>query len=210
MSEVSLAVIDDFYDDPERVRDAALTASFDKPAWKYFPGREAVVDSIDWSGAWERMRASLGVSGIGPNPRDYAFPQGKFNLAVEADEDTRGTRVHVDLNRWAGVIYLSRPADCRGGTSWYRHKATGALTDSGEWHDHCFGHLAGQDVDKIRTAMLQTSLDRSQWEEIARIEMRFNRAVVFMSQTFHATSCLFGDRPENARLSQHFEFYTDD
>jgi hypothetical protein len=37
--------------------------------------------------------------------------------------------------------------------------------------------------------------------------MRYNRAVLLMAQCFHMSMGVFGDRPENGRLTQHFEFY---
>ena len=205
---INLTVVDDFYDDPYKVRKLALSSAFDKPAWKLFPGREAVAENKDHGADFlGRIREFIGEPCLGANPRTYEFPQGKFNLALAADEETRGTRVHVDLNYWAAVIYLSLPEHCQGGTAWYRHRSTSALTDTAEWHKALFGHLDGESVEKVRAAMLKVSLDRDQWEEIARVEMRFNRAVIFEAHTFHATASLFGDRPENGRLTQNFEFY---
>lgn len=204
---ITLTVVDEFYDDPYRVRDIALSSAFDKPAWKLFPGREALAANCDWTGSWERLREFIGEPCLGPNPRTYEFPQGKFNLALATDEETRGTRVHVDLNYWAAIVYLSLPEHCQGGTAWYRHRSTGAFTDTEEWTRALFGHLDGTSVEEVRAAMLKVSLDRDQWEEIARVEMRFNRAVIFEAQAFHATACLFGNRPENGRLTQNFEFY---
>ena len=34
-------------------------------------------------------------------------------------------RIHIDQSHWSGILYLSRPEDCRGGTEFYRHIRTG-------------------------------------------------------------------------------------
>src|SRR3546814_13932407 len=46
----------------------------------------------------------------------------KFRLTLASDLGRAG--VHVDPGYWSGILYLSRPEDCRGGTEFFRHKRT--------------------------------------------------------------------------------------
>jgi hypothetical protein len=93
---------------------------------------------------------------------------------------------HVDGCSYAGVLYLSKPEDCAGGTTIYRHKATGD-----EIYDKAHRHL-------------YDFKDAAQWEVISEVEMAYNRLVMYPGQLFHAiTPVFFGDTIDNARLTQN-------
>ena len=44
---------------------------------------------------------------------------GKFRLALASD--TGKAAVHIDNSHWSGILYLTLPEYCRGGTDFYRH-----------------------------------------------------------------------------------------
>ena len=97
---------------------------------------------------------------------------------------------HVDGCSNAGIVYLSRPEDCAGGTTIYRHKATG---------DEIYNQARRQ---------LYDFRDPEQWEIITQIDMAYNRLVMYPGQLFHAiTPIFFGDHIENARLTQNLFIY---
>src|SRR3546814_16527372 len=50
----------------------------------------------------------------------------KFRITLAGDVG-RAT-VHVDSSHWSGILYLSRPEDCRGGTEFFRHIPTTTAT----------------------------------------------------------------------------------
>ncbi|QFS52814.1 DUF6445 family protein [Nostoc sphaeroides] len=209
MPNCSIIVIDNFYDDPDEIRKLALSLNYSKDPNKVYPGAEGIAIGYDWTEVMNRMRSYIDEPCQTSSPlRNPPFPQGKFNLALASDENKRLSRVHVDLNRWAGVVYLSRPEDCCGGTSWYRHRASGAITDTQEWMEQIFSHCAGKTAEEYKKDVLKVSTDMSQWEEIQRVAMVYNRALILMAHTFHATTCLFGTDINNGRLTQHFELYT--
>ena len=208
--EKQLIVIDDFYRNPDAVRALALSLNFSSKAGKLYPGREAIAENNDWSLVWRNLAKFIGAKCVSQAKREIPFSQGKFMLAYSEHEKLRQTNVHVDLNEWAAVIYLSLPQHCTGGLSWYRHIETGAITDTPEWNEICFSEYANKGQDAVREAVLKMSRDLTQWKEIGRVSMRYNRAVLFRSDCFHGTTCLFGNRPENGRLIQLFEFHLDD
>jgi hypothetical protein len=93
---------------------------------------------------------------------------------------------HVDGCSYAGLLYLSKPEDCAGGTTIYRHKATG---------DEIY--------DKAHRQLYDFK-DAAQWEVISEIEMVYNRLIMYPGQLFHAiTPVFFGDTIDNARLTQN-------
>lgn len=97
---------------------------------------------------------------------------------------------HVDGCSYAGILYLSKPENCAGGTTIYRHKATGD-----EIYDKKHRHL-------------YDFKDATQWEVITEVEMVYNRLVMYPGQLFHAiTPVFFGDTIDNARLTQNVFIY---
>jgi hypothetical protein len=111
-------------------------------------------------------------------------------------------------NRWSGIVYLTLPEYCRGGTEFYRHK--GLDSDHAPLYDSEVTE-AGYDSCALFTQDLtrRDSNDESNWEHLFTVPMRFNRCVLFRPWFWHTPGKSFGDREENARLVQMFFFTLD-
>ncbi|MCH9687311.1 MAG: hypothetical protein K0V04_38105 [Deltaproteobacteria bacterium] len=208
MSRRSIVVIDDFYEDPEEIRRHALSLEYHRGERVTYPGGEAR-SPRDWSAARTRLKAHVDERVDAPCPKTPPFPQGLFRLALAADEATRIDGVHQDVQRWSGVVYLSRPEDCEGGVAFMRHRETGLTASSRDFELSTFGHLAGRPQREIEDEMLRYLADMRHWEEFQRIGMVYNRAVLLMGQCFHMSMGVFGADKQGGRLTQHFEFYTE-
>jgi hypothetical protein len=202
-----ILVIDDFYDDPNQIRTLALKQEFKRKEGATYPGGEAIIAGADWSLAWRRLRDRIDEPCDAPCPKTPAFMQGKFRLAMADDQTSRLDRVHVDQQRWSGIVYLTLPRDCQGGIALYRNSHTGATEWDEAWFRSRYAHLYTLPVVDFRRAVLSFFKDPANFEEIGLIPMAYNRAILLMAQVFHGTGTVFGKGPENARLSQHFEFY---
>jgi hypothetical protein len=206
MREPTLYVIDDFYENPDEIRNIALNVEFHKRKDAPYPGFEG--QSTE---SWDKVIGT--IKGIIPeacelSDANYKYPQGKFHLAYAADQAVRNVGVHVDIPRWSAVIFLSKTPDMKGGIHWYKHKATGARTDSQEFIEYCMNFIGPQERDQMKTHIMKYSNIADEWEEIQRVAMVYNRMVLFRADFFHANSYLFGDNKENGRLTQHFVFYS--
>lgn len=115
----SFIILDDFLPDPQPVRDHALKLNYPQPEKQTaFPGRNS--DSImNIDGAHAYIERILGER-LTPTP---GTGHGKCRLTLAADTGFGG--VHIDESEWSGILYLSKPEDCQGGTDFYKHKATG-------------------------------------------------------------------------------------
>lgn len=209
MAHRSIVVIDDFYDDPEAIRRLALEDSFVRRGQPTYPGGQRQVDR-DWTPEWKRLRAEIDEDVDAPCPKPRPFPQGLFRLALAKDQATRIDGVHQDAQRWSCVIYMSLPEHCQGGVSFFRHKETGLYSSTRELETKLFSHLVGLPEDEADRAVKAYLADLKNWEEVQRIAMRYNRAVLLMAQCFHMSEGIFGTEPANGRLTQHFEFYSAD
>ena len=177
----AVVIKDDFYSDPDAIRELALTKSYhEPPAGTPRLAVTAVCDERESGMMCELLKPYVqpkkGNNVVGVN---VLF---RYTLA----DAQKKVFCHVDGCSYAGILYLSRPQDCAGGTSIYRHKPTGD-----EIYDKTHRHL-------------YDFRDPTQWELISEIGMKYNRLVMYPGQLFHAiTPVFFGDRIENARLTQN-------
>lgn len=195
----SLLIIDDFLTDPLAARQRALALGYDpaKKAGNYpglmsdlplvIEGLDAAVSSL----AGEQLVAAAGTM------------HGHCRLTLRADRGVTG--VHIDPCHYSGILYLSLPDHCRGGTEFFRHRRTGldAIPP-----DIARIHAAGYpDINAlVEDVVNRDTRSPSKWERSFVVPMRFNRLVLFSPWMFHNAAPAFGDRPDNGRLIQTLFF----
>jgi hypothetical protein len=188
----SLIVVDDFLDDPYALRDAALRLDYPDVKGTY-PGRNST-QRIELEGlnkAVSRLVAEPLVA------MSHNQAHGKFRIALASDVGT--AKVHVDASHWSGLLYLSRPEDCRGGTDFFRHIPTN--TERAPYNDKESAERFGAPSAKQWVAdVLRDTIDDSKWEKTMSVPMRFNRLLLLRPWLWHTAGESFGDKPENGRL----------
>jgi len=194
----SLIIVDDVYDEPERMRDAALRLRYPTPpAAANYAGRNSsekmLLPDTDRMLSWVAGEPLVGAA-------ERAHGALRLTLAGDAGR----YRVHVDVGvDWSGVLYLSHPEQCRGGTSFFRHRATGtdhAPTTPADLA-RCKAKTAQEALDRI---LGTDSNDAARWEPTVTVPMQFNRLVLFRPLLWHSAGDGFGDSLENGRLVQLF------
>ncbi len=185
-----MIIIDDFYDNPEWVREQAL--SYDYMHNAIYPGQ---ISKDAYITASQKPRFLEIIN----EPIDTKPSQlfGKFRSSTIYD--TGKVDIHVDdTSDWAVVIYMNTPEQCRGGTQFFRHKETGKTNLIEEAQDRAT-------LNKVKQKFVyEDGLDRSKWDVIDEAEMKFNRAIIFPTLHFHSFTALFGDSLETGRLVQLF------
>ena len=199
---LSFLVIDDFYTDPHAIRQTALSLDFPAPkAPPNFPGRNSrqklLVKGID-----EIVSDLLNEPLVG-STRDA---HGHCRISLAADDAKRRYYVHIDPTAdWSGILYLSLPEHCRGGTEFYRHKELD--TDRAPIYEREFKAMGATSWTEASDKIIQRdSNDLSKWEHLMTIPMRFNRLVLLRPWLWHTAGPSFGDSLENGRLVQLFFF----
>lgn len=188
----SLIIVDDFLDQAQALREAALNLTY-PPQSAMYPGRNST-EKINLEGLDDQVSRLVGepLRAIGP-PQSH----GNFRLTMAADRGA--ARVHIDKAHWSGILYLSRPQDCLGGTEFFRHIETGLERipmNAVELKASGFSHAS-----QVGTGLVdRDSNDPNKWELVMRVPMRFNRLLLLRPWLFHTAGENFGDRPENARL----------
>jgi len=206
-------VVDDFYEDPNLVRETALSLSYGKDRSVY----PFVQAKPDWgSGTLAQFLSKFIREKLIPKNIEVRFRV----ITKKADELEPWQRVpHFDNADLAGVIYLNPPEQCRGGTAFYRHKASGLegfpenigprLASFMRKH----GILSREEL--IEWVMASPGLpprgfiteSNEEWEITKLIEMKYNRLIMYDARLFHSGYIRerdFGERLETRRLTQAF------
>jgi hypothetical protein len=123
------AIIDNFYRDPDHVREVALGLHYLAPPAGHHPGYRAML-SLSLEPVLKSLYDCLAhqfYSSFESMLRE-AHPW-HFHRWGKVPEARRrrpvSDRPHTDSTMLAGVVYLNPPEQCRGGTSLYRHVETG-------------------------------------------------------------------------------------
>jgi hypothetical protein len=188
----ALFVIDDFLRNPHEVRAQALSLTY--AVGGRYPGlnskeklRIEGLDEVISSLVREPVRA----------PWTDDFSHGSCRVALASHDQQ--ARIHIDQSHWSGILYLSRPEDCRGGTEFFRHKRT--QTDRVPMDPESLKAVGYSSYKELQHDILdKDALDRSQWEHTMTVPMRFNRLILLQPHYWHTAGPGFGDSLENGRL----------
>ena len=189
----SLIIADDFLDNPMALREAALQLEYPVDSGSAYPGRNSS-QRIDVPGLTAQVSRMVGESLAPLVPQEA---HGRFRITQAGDIGQAG--VHIDRAHWSGILYLSLPEDCRGGTEFFQHKAT--RTDRAPYQS---GEAEALGYPSTRAAiddiLDNDSLSPDKWEMTMRVPMRFNRLVLLRPWYWHTAGEAFGDSMENSRL----------
>ncbi|HJR82917.1 MAG TPA: DUF6445 family protein [Sphingomicrobium sp.] len=185
-------IIDDFLRNPEEVRAQAL--SLDYAVQGRYPGLNSV-QKLRIEGLDDVVSALVREPVRAPWTKD--FSHGSCRVAFASDEQV--ARIHIDQSHWSGILYLSRPEDCQGGTEFFRHKRTN--TDRVPMDEQQLKDAGYGSYEELQKDILdKDALDRSKWEHTMTVPMRFNRLVLLQPHYWHTAGPGFGDTLENGRL----------
>ena len=189
---VNALVIDDFYSDPDKVRNFALKQEF-KVRGNY-PGQRT--ESYLNDSMKKRLQEILyPYAGTITNwGGEYT---GSFQYTVSRDRSW----IHADSTTdWAAVLYLTPDAPLSAGTGIFKHKATG---------------LTNWDYRNSNPEYLKTQppgddfQDMTKWEMVVKFGNVYNRLIMYRADNYHMSLDYFGNNLENGRLFQVFFFNTE-
>jgi hypothetical protein len=196
----NLIVVDNFYANPDAVRNFALNAEYEELGGRNWPGR----DSLYEHGKEELTSMVSEIVG----QKLITKPCNKCSYFRMTKEREYGVQdIHFDPNPglvWAGVIYLTPTLHPTGGTKFWKHKQT-------EWEfaptqQQAIKHNIQSHEDMVNFFNIEGK-DRNKWIETDNIAFKYNRLVMFNPLQFHSNGDWFGTTNENARLVQLLFFH---
>ncbi len=179
-TDVPIIIVDNLYVNPEDVREFSFTLPYTKSK------------SILLNSPGKRVKLDLDIKHL----QDFTFnlidrkndgyikPQVIFNRMRSDEKLTEvQTRPHIDTAvnmSHAIVIYLNTDDECRGGTSFYRHRKTGFdFIRETKYLDEIYEH----EPHKYEKFITDSNDD---WELLELIEMKFNRMIIYPPNIFHS------------------------
>lgn len=190
----SFLIIDDFAADPHELRRQALNLGYD-PASKRgnYPGITST-RALSIKGLDAYVSKAIGVP-VQAAPNTL---HGHCRLTLRGDRGASG--VHIDPAFYSGILYLSLPQDCKGGTDFYRHRRTNLdrvpMTPEAI---HAAGYPDANTL--IEEVVNHDTLKPAKWEKTFTAPMRFNRLILFSPWLFHNAAPGFGSGPQDGRLA---------
>ena len=178
----SFVVVDDFYENPDEIRELALSQTFSYHP-DYHKGKRT--DGVfRFDGLKESFESILGCKI--KNWEHYGV-NGCFQYCIAGDQLV----YHHDTQEYAGVLFLTPDAPPQCGTTFYRSKHTKKSKVPSEDHPVVFQ---------------KGFLDPTEFDVVDVVGNVYNRVVLFDAQMIHAASTYFGSHLENGRLFQLFFF----
>jgi len=198
-------VVDDFMDDPHLlIAQAKAMAPFKPEAETYYPGLRRFITLEDRDSEQhveEALEALAPLIGQVFGVRTFTPVEASFCLVTKQPAELKpGQRVpHYDTHDpgfFAALHYLSPNAEALGGTSFYRHRATGFERISPE-REATYDQARRREIETHGlppARYFDGSTD--QFERIARFDGRFNRLLIYRGSVLHS-----GDVPDGFTFS---------
>ncbi len=188
-----ILVIDNFLHEAEALLGFAVKFGDFRDGTDFYPGIQSNVPEF-YSQALQTYLPDIICEAFNLTRENIHYSQSTYSLVLTppARLALPQSRPHVDTihkEKLACVHYLCTPD--KGGTSFYRHRATGFEQLSPERMDVYGEHLAREALD---TSWHKKYINGSNkyYEEIGRYEANFNRLIMYPSDILHSASI-----PEN-------------
>lgn len=191
----TLLVIDDFLADPSKLLDEASKLTFEPRTWDEVGAIHVSARSRHTS-RLARQIAALAHARVRWHPGSGNYR----SLTYRSAKKSRASLyVHSDYSmNFIGLLYLNRPEQCHGGTGFFRHRRSGLEG----FHDRSAIELAARKIrlgePELQELITGDARDPAQWIETDRVQMKFNRLVIYNGSLFHSHVVDF-DRPRAAR-----------
>jgi hypothetical protein len=180
----SFIVIDNFYSEPDKIRNFALKQEF-FPDLKRHKGKRSA--TFRFEGLKERFEVLLGRN---IHHWEKYGTNGCFQYCIAEDLPV----YHHDMQQYAGVLFLTPDAPIKSGTQFFRSRHTKKMKVPSEDHS---------------TVFRNGFYDSTEFESVDTVGNVYNRLVLFDAQLIHAAPVYFGNSKENGRLFQLFFFDLD-
>ncbi|NII09382.1 DUF6445 family protein [Oleiagrimonas sp. C23AA] len=201
-----LLIIDALVAEPERLVHKAGRSAFNVRS-AYFPGIRARAPAA-YEALLESVLKPLLPEHFGIQPGRFAFSMCHYSLVCTPPQQLQMAQrmPHIDSvedNGLASVHYLFPGA--WGGTAFYRHRGTGFEYIDRSRRETYFRQLEAESLGPQAPAAGYINGDTALFEQVAKVDARFNRLVVYRRHSLHS-GCIDSQRvppadPGNGRLS---------
>lgn len=190
-------IVDDFYDDPDGLVEAALSSMEGKqpPAGNY----AGVMTEQAFLG--EPLREVFQKLTLEPTLNSSTNANGRIRFTKENDPFKFHIHYDVDMEtKWAGVVYLSKDYPKTEGTCFWKHLRTGLEVAPNTVEG--FAKYGWKNFQDLKDFLATEGLDESLWKKTLSIPYKYNRLVLFRPWLLHSPGPAFGDTLGSSRIVQ--------
>jgi glycosyltransferase involved in cell wall biosynthesis len=178
-----LFVVDNFYSNPDDIRNFALSQVEYKQDLRWYKGYRSTTHYHP-----QGIRESF-EDIIGENITNFGGgTNGCFQLMLSSDPQV----YHYDEQKWAAMIYLTPNAPIESGTRLHRAKSNSMIR-----------HKLDSSIDEYFNGNFY---DSTKWDIVDSVSNFYNRLVIMDAQCVHSAGPYFGDSFKNGRLTHLFFF----
>lgn len=178
-------IVDNFYDDPDAVRDFALNQVEYHEDLRYYKGYRSKINYHP-PGIKEAFENIIGR-------RLEVFEEHAMNGCFQITRSCDPQVYHFDDQRWAAMIYLTPNAPFQSGTRFHASKINGS-------------RHADEHADIIDDAFNGDFYDSTKFDTVDSAGNVYNRCVIIDARHIHSAGSYFGNTMETGRLTHLFFF----
>ena len=210
MKNFPITCYDDFYENPDQVREFALSLEYTKVSG-FFPGsRTQPLSTIDKSFcefSCQRVLSIFGDYSETCDPNNYRALtqfQKTSRFSSDSDDPVNMGWIHEDIKAdLAAVIYLDPNPNIDNGTCIYRKDKEMPLSESID-PDNLPNCLNSYEVDDEFRELIITN--NNQYTKTVEVKNCYNRLILYGGE-FHGASNYYTQNEEDFRLTQVFFFF---
>lgn len=200
MQLIPITILDNFFDDPDKIRNWALSLEYSKDPEGKWPGvRTKSLHEIN-TNFFDTVCCKFFSLFFDLNQEKMNF---SLNMRFQLVDSKYGSGwVHTDHleSQITGLIYLSPNIDSHSGTSIYQEKKN-LLVQNHSYNkikeDFYLNRISHEEAEKYRKE------HNSQYEESVKVSNIYNRLIAFDSHLHHAAQDFFGTE-KDSRLTLVF------
>jgi hypothetical protein len=203
MRNFPVVVVDNFFNEPNKIRSFALHQEFKRDETSNYPGlRTDCLSVIEPSLYNEFLKKFFSIY--------YDFRFEEVNWIVEAkfqktDNNFDTGWIHYDNdgysnNKVAGVIYLTPNAPLQSGTSIYKSKNNVLIPslNAKAKHSHYYSNGNSEELKNLKEQ------EKEQFDETINVSNVYNRLISFEAGEYHAAQNYFGQDNESRLILVFF------
>lgn len=201
MHSIPVTILDNFLDEPDKIRAWALQQEYHPPEDGRWPGlRSKPIHELNTPFFHLVCRKFFSQFYDVQNMEELSWEVIMYLQMVPKDYDYGWIHSDEEMSQITGIIYLSPNANLNGGTSIYRNKSNlvQPISVNNEFKKDSY-------LKKIPIQEAKKNKEDHNWqyEETIRVSNVYNRLISFDSQLSHAAQDFFGEG-EEARLTLVF------
>lgn len=204
MASYPLTIVDNFFDDPDKIRNLALRMSYTPDERGTYPAVRSEQLYINNKPLFDLVCRK--ILSIYYDLHSNQSINWNVNMSFQKVNKSYGSGwIHIDSPALlSAIVYLNPNASPDSGTSMYRLKKDVVAADD-QYNvikeDFYLGKTSFEEAEKSRIK------SNGQFDEVVKINNSYNRLIVFDATTPHGALNFFGNNDEDTRLTLAIFFH---